>query len=193
MGCRNGYTAGFSRRPTIKHLLSSLGCLILAGTCPAQKLVWTQIKPASSPTARYFHAMAYDSARQRVVLFGGEAGLPQRLNRPPLFLFLADTYEWDGRDWTQLRSTTWPPARSGHAMAYDSGRQRTVLFGGATMSGLLPDIWELDGKNWTQMKPTTSPPIRAYHAMAYDSARQRTLLFGGLSTMSGLLATATIT
>ena len=33
-------------------------------------------------------------------------------------------------DWRMLSPTTSPPARRGHAMAYDAARQRIVLFGG---------------------------------------------------------------
>ena len=150
----------------MQHLLPSLGCLILAWTCPAQKLVWTQIKPASSPSARHSHAMGYDSARQRVVLFGGSTNIGAT----------ADTWEWDGKNWTDVTPTTSPPPQGSHAMAYDSARKRTVLVGASTKKA---DTWEWDGKNWIQIKPTTSPTARVLHAMAYDSARQRTVLFGG--------------
>ena len=37
-------------------------------------------------------------------------------------------------------------------MAYDSARNRTVLFGGGDFSSnLRGDTWEWDGKNWTEM------------------------------------------
>ena len=41
------------------------------------------------------------------------------------------------QNWFQIKPTTSPSARTGHAMAYDSVRQRTVLFGGVGVSGLL--------------------------------------------------------
>jgi len=43
-----------------------------------------------------------------------------------------------------------PPGRSEAGMCYDSGRKRTVLFGGANDSGLLNDTWDWDGVLWTQ-------------------------------------------
>jgi hypothetical protein len=107
---------------------------------------------------------AYDAARSRVVLFGGDADT-----------MYSDTWEWDGRSWSERQPATRPQARTGHAMVYDSARQRTVLFGG---SGLR-DTWEWDGTNWTQRNPPASPAGRSNHAMAYDSVRQRTVLFGG--------------
>jgi hypothetical protein len=125
---------------------------------------WSQTA-AIGPSARTGHAMAYDSARGRVVLFGGSGG-----TSPP-----GDTWEWDGATWT-MRATTGPSPRSLHAMAYDSGRGVTVLFGG-NIPGLA-DTWEWDGNVWTQ-RMVSEPTPRGRHAMAYDAARGRTVLFGG--------------
>jgi hypothetical protein len=66
--------------------------------------------------------MAFDSARGRIVLFGGEGygvGGTSQFN---------DTWEWDGDIWTQV-SDIGPSPRQFHAMAYDTKRQRLVLFG----------------------------------------------------------------
>ncbi len=52
---------------------------------------------------------------------------------------LADTWVWDGRRWNLRRPSSAPPARSNHAMAYDSHRRRTVLFGGLGDNGVLGD------------------------------------------------------
>ena len=73
-----------------------------------------------SPLARHGHALGYDSARGRVVLFGG-------INDSTGYL--SDTWEWDGNVWTQRTPAQSPPAR-GVALAYDSARGRIVLFGG---------------------------------------------------------------
>ena len=134
---------------------------------------WAQIKPAISPPARNFHAMVYDSARKRTVLFGGYV---MNTNR-----HFSDTWEWDGKNWAKSYPLTKPPVRFRHAMAYDSARKRTVLFGGFTTSGETADTWEWDGKNWTRSKLTASPPARFGHAMAYDPARGHTVMFGGLA------------
>jgi hypothetical protein len=56
------------------------------------------------------------------------------------------TWEWDGRVWTQ-RQNMGPIARDGPALAYDSQRDRVVLFGGLNRDGGVPthlgDTWEL--------------------------------------------------
>ena len=114
-----------------------------------------------------WHAMVYDEARQRVVLFGERN----------------DTWEWDGETWTQRTPATSPPARYAHALAYDAARQRVVLFGEYDNNNYLNDTtWEWDGETWTQRTPPTSPPVRWGHALAYDAARQRVVLFGGRDT-----------
>lgn len=75
------------------------------------------------------------------------------------------------RGWVEPRLS----GRNAHAMAYDSARGVTVLFGGGDA---LHDTWEWDGTTWTQ-RATTGPAGRIWHAMAYDSARRATILFGG--------------
>src|SRR5262249_6052282 len=80
-----------------------------------------------------------------------------------------------------------PAARYGHAMVYDTVRQRVVLFGGQSSSGRLNESWEYDGTSWTERNLATAPDARYQHAMAYDAARQRVVLFGGDPATSGTL------
>ena len=129
---------------------------------------WTKRTPATSPPARSSYAIAYDAARQRVVLFGG-AGV---------YLPFIHPWEWDGSTWTQHWPLTSPLGRTNHAIAYDAARQRVVLFGGLRGFIVLNDTWEWDGTTWKQQTPATSPPGMGNHAMAYDAVRQRIVLFG---------------
>jgi hypothetical protein len=133
---------------------------------------WTQLADIG-PSARSGHAMAYDSVRKRVVLFGGVSREGHR-----------DTWEWNGQEWTQVADDG-PAARSGHALAFDSARSRVVLFGGQTPEAkMLGDTWEWDGEVWTQVEDT-GPPARKSCAATYDSARKRFVLFGGDSGKAG--------
>jgi hypothetical protein len=80
--------------------------------------------------------------------------------------------------WTQKQDVG-PGPRNSHAMAYDSIRGVTVLFGGADPDGnLFGDTWEWDGENWTQMEDV-GPSPRLGFAMAFDAERKQTVLFGG--------------
>ena len=80
--------------------------------------------------------------------------------------------------WTQKQDIG-PSPRSGHAMVFETSRQRVLLFGGfAGNNQFLNDTWSWDGENWTQLADM-GPSSRSLHAIAYDSARDRTVLFGG--------------
>jgi hypothetical protein len=135
---------------------------------------WTQ-RLVSGPSARYGHMMAYDSARGATVLLGGTSA----------YIYNSDIWEWratsDGGTWTRRVMQT-PSARIGHAMAHDSARGITVLFGGYATGGFASaETWEWNGAVWTQSQ-MSGPLARAGHAMAYDSRRGVTVLFGGYGT-----------
>ncbi len=83
--------------------------------------------------------------------------------------------------WVQAMPALSPPARTQHAMAYDSARAVTLLFGGEVVGGTyVNDTWTWDGTNWAQLSPATSPSgRRAYGCMAFDSRRGVAVLFAG--------------
>jgi hypothetical protein len=111
--------------------------------------------------------MAFDDARARVILFGGEL---------PGTGLVRDTWEWDGQQWTQVEDTG-PLPRRGHAMAYDPMRQRIVLFGGLTgAASATGDTWEWDGNLWTQVADTGPEPCHGA-GMAFNG--EAIELFGG--------------
>ena len=131
------------------------------------------------PRPRTFPALVYDGARHQLILVGGNRvlfGTPQ-----DTMTFLDDMWAWDGKAWHQIDTPT-PSARAEASVAYDSHRQRVVLFGGhRTENGeriRLGDTWEWDGQLWEQ-RASDGPPPRNGSAMAYDSARKRIVLFGG--------------
>jgi hypothetical protein len=139
------------------------------------KVLWVQ-KQDIGPRARGGHAMAFDAARQRVVLFGGDSVGTT---------LLGDTWTWDGENWTEVQDIG-PSTRCFHAVAYDSARARVVLFGGESATGTLADTWEWDGSDWAQVADT-GPSARSRHAMTFDAARQRVVLFGGRTAAGAAL------
>lgn len=132
-------------------------------------MTWAQFASgaATRPAPRGQHAMAYDAARQQVVLFGGSSSN---------FTFLGDTwvYSCATHTWTQKFPASSPSARAAHAMAYDPNSQLVVLYGG---SSTLSDTWTWDGTNWAQVAGANQPGIRYEHTMAFDGTR--VILFGG--------------
>ena len=151
---------------------------------------WTQLQPASAPSARYDSALVWDSKRNRAVLFGGMEKPQAGLNGTPK----QDTWEWDPTTpgWTNRTTTgSKPSPRYGHAMAYDPGRGVVVLVGGwdiATGEGLA-DVWEWDPSSgaWTQRLAGSEPnlpPGRMYASLVTDSAQDLLDLVGGLTVSS---------
>lgn len=136
---------------------------------------------ADSLTVRNAHAMAYDSDRAKVILFGG-ADEKQ---------VLGDLWEWDGKIWHRV-SANGPAPRTFPAMAYDRARRCVVLFGGnrvlfgaeSDTATFLDDMWEWNGARWREIK-TAMPLARAEAGMAYDRDRQRLVLFGGYRIVDG--------
>jgi len=147
-----------------------LACLTALLSCPlafSQDCGWVEVPAAWDPFDRYDHAMAYDAARERVLLFGGVD--EQTIHD--------ETWEWDGARW-HLRAQGVPHSRTGPAMVYDSARGVCVMFGGWNSEDFYGDTWEWDGSTWTQVS-TFGPEPRAWCAMAYDSVRSRVVLHGG--------------
>jgi len=128
---------------------------------------WTRIN-TPGPGARAEAAIAYDTRRTRIVLFGGYRRSGNQTQR------FGDTWEWDGKRWTKM-ATTGPSPRNGAAMAYDQDRNRVVLFGGPGPSS---ETWEWDGQRWTQLQ-AGDVPGRFNPAMVYDAARHEVVRFGG--------------
>ncbi len=136
---------------------------------------WTQVNLIGDrPGGRRRHAMAYDSRRGVVVLFGGLVS-----NSGPSAG--DDTWEWDGATWTQ-REIPGPSPRMDVAMTFDDARGVIVLFGGRNDDPreVYGDTWEYDGEAW-QLRSSGGPSPRAVpgNPMAFDSARGVCVMFGG--------------
>src|SRR5207253_2671989 len=108
---------------------------------------------------RQLAEMAYDADTKEVVLFGGFAcgsGFFSCTN-------FADTWTWDGSNWTQRQPATSPRTISFASAAYDPTGHRVLMFGGVTtdqqniFSTVVNDTWAWDGSNWSQLQPTNAP------------------------------------
>ena len=71
-------------------------------------------------------------------------------------------------------------ARALQAMAFDTARGETLLFGGQNLNGLSPvtftDTWGWNGSTWIQHLPATSPPALTPRSMACDEQRGRVVM-----------------
>ncbi|MDP9360395.1 MAG: hypothetical protein M3P29_02970 [Acidobacteriota bacterium] len=139
-------------------------------------LIFTTGAFAATPSARFETRMVWDTAIHRAVLFGGSTAIDAGTK---LAYELGDTWEWTGTRWLQLFPVHNPSARAGESMAFDSLRNRVVIFGGRLTKTNLNDTWTFDGTDWTRIQTANAPSIRELAGAAYDSARDRIVLFGG--------------
>jgi N-acetylneuraminic acid mutarotase len=137
--------------------------------------VWTELTPVgAAPPARMDHALVYDAAHGRVILFGGWNGAKA----------FADTWAYDpaSNTWTDLHPAgDAPSARDSHALVYDPDTALIYLFGGFTEQ-VVGDMWAYDpaANTWTELRPAGEmPAARDRHRMVYDPVRRQVLLFGG--------------
>lgn len=126
--------------------VAAIAVVALAGVVRAQTCMWTESPTVlPRPQKRVGAAIAYDSVRQRVVLFGGFglAGVP-----------LGDTYEWTGTAWV-LAATMGPSPRADARMAFHPGLNKTVLVGGWDGGTVFfGDTWIWEGTAWVHASGT---------------------------------------
>jgi len=131
---------------------------------------------AIGPSARYETRMVYDPTTTHMILFGGltanDSGTKKAYR-------LGDTWEWTGSQWIERYPAHSPAARSGHALVYDSNRNRIVLFGGRSEASEMNDTWVYADRDWTQIDTPNSPPARILPGAAFDPVRDRLVVFGG--------------
>ena len=157
-------------------------------TAPRGQMAWRALAPRNPPPIRDIHTMAYDSLRDKVVLFGGRGAGDA---------VLADTWEYDARTdaWQDVTPTTEGPAGRWNAMmVYDPARARCVLFGGGRgWGGLLGDVWEWNGSRWTSRDAGMLAANPTWNTTAcWQPYERRILLAGGNRDYAGTLVDASI-
>ena len=135
----------------------------------------------STPNLYQNHAVTYDSARQRSVVFGGNLSLKSTVGGQSNLLRIPATFEYDGVNWRTVSTTVSPAFNIGQNMVFDKSRNVAVLVttpsGGATS-----ETWEFSGAAWSRSATLHSPPGRRDHLMAFDARRGVTVLFSGTGT-----------
>ena len=150
---------------------------------------WRQLTPASAPPARTRHMVTVDTVRNRMIVFGGRAGMPGA------YTFFNDVWAFDlaTETWSEVATAGQaPPARDYGVISYDATRDRVVVFGGDNdptgfLNSALDDYWSLDMSTglWTRLGPNggqPAPPATLYHAAA--TFGDSMLVFGGAEDFS---------
>ena len=167
---------------------SSTGVILFGGSAAAGAVNdtwlwngtdWLVQSPGTKPSARYNHAMVYDSFEQAtpgtgngvIVLFGGYTGSA----------YLNDTWTWTGTNWVVQSPSHVPAVRGAHTLAFDILNDTVVMFGGTSnpSSSFLSDTWTWGGTDWKQItNSANTPPGRFQHMSAY-SATGKVVIFSG--------------
>jgi hypothetical protein len=112
---------------------------------------WTKIEPNGGirPGSRSYHAMVYDPASNKTILFGGNLDGDETW-----------TYDYSTSTWTKLDPNLNPGVLYKHAMAYSTAAGLVVLFGGQPTEANFDyedHTWVYDPKATTWTDVTRSP------------------------------------
>lgn len=121
-------------------------------------------------------ALAFNPETGHCLMFGGE-DLEQSLGA---------TYEFDGKQWSELLPRRSPPDRAGAVLYWDVGRKRMRLAGGysffefdMTASEAQKDAWEWDGRIWGLVDDGEGGPHELLrNRAAYDPQRKVLVTLG---------------
>lgn len=145
------------------------------GVAPA----WTSLTGSTPPPPRNIAAVAIDTARQRMMVFGGWDG--------GTYTYYNDTWAFSlasSAGWSEVAVPSFPPARREISMIYDPIGDRLVLFGGNDGS-FRNDSWSLDlgpSGHWSPISASGTVPSGRYgHASYYDPVGHNFFIFGGNS------------
>ncbi len=149
---------------------------------------WTELCPTTAtapcatvrPTPRANHALAYDAARDVLVLIGGnELEIVDGVRN---VVPSNDTWEWDGGKWSLKCGRSLPPCGiDSHYLfgnaTYDTLRRRVVYSHKPVfVSTPLASTYEYDGVGWTTIPTATSPPAAGWEGTVtgnvYDPVRR---------------------
>ena len=142
---------------------------------------WTELHPAGGITPHHFFDMVYDSAADRIILFGGSRLIDG------VWTTQNDTwaFDYDTNTWTERQPIASPSPRAYHSMAYDARTDQIIIFGGILSDEAWPNeptinetwAYNYQRNTWTQLRSSTAPGERAWQTMI--GTRDGMVMFGG--------------
>ena len=157
---------------------------------------WINLIPngaSGSPVARANHSAVYDSASNRMIIYGGCTGGCLPIANDVWVLTNANGLGGTP-SWIPLSPAgTAPQGRQSHRALYDSANNRMIVFGGqdggGSTSTIFLETWVLTNANglggtptWIQLTPSGGPPPAEYISTAvYDRAGNQMTVFGGIT------------
>lgn len=146
---------------------------------------FTLVTPVHVPSPRVQPVASYSPTLGKVVLFGGYnqddptgclgCGNPQA---GPVTMF-AETWLWDGTDFTQLVTATSP-----QYLQVVATLGNNIYGWGAPFTGSFPTqrsatLWKFDGTDWSIVTTAHTPPPRSWPAFAYWPSLGKIVMHGG--------------
>jgi hypothetical protein len=152
-------------------------------------LQWTLLSQRGSvPGARFGHTGLYDSASNRMMVFGGATGFPAPCVNDYHVMEQANTQNISHTWLSVSPSGTLPGVRALQASAYDGNTNTLMIFGGYNCaSTYYNDVWILSDANdesgqpaWNQLQPMGTPPsARESSTAIYDPTTNSLVVYGG--------------
>ncbi len=151
-----------------RPLAALIVALVLVAPAHSRADSWSTIVPVTAGLETSYDNAFYDASQSRFIVFSRYSGTLQTVTR-------------DGFVTTLTPSGT---AFGGveHAVAYDTARNRIMVYGGGSGYGG-NDVWTVNltgSPAWTEVAVVGSrPSIRRDATLVYDSVGDRLILFGG--------------
>ena len=154
------------------------------GTAPSDS--FTQESPSGqAPDPRFGHVATFDSANNRMTIFGGNSGACAN----DVWVLTGANGQSGTPAWQSLSTSgTKPEARVYAGGAYDPNTNSLIVFGGNNCSTqYLNDVWVLSNANgisgtptWTELTPSgTAPPARESASVVYDPTHNVLIVYAG--------------
>jgi Galactose oxidase, central domain/Kelch motif len=167
-------------------LALGISLALFASVCSAQ---WT----SRGPVPRLGHSAVLDTAKDRMIVFGGYTFTP---DSPPAAHFndvwyLTSAFSTSPNlTWQKATTAGTPPnPRGGHSAVLDSVNNRMMVFGGSEgfANPVDNDVWVLENANgvggtptWVKLSPSGPLPAARYnHSAVYNPTSNRMIVFGG--------------
>ncbi|MGH9493743.1 MAG: Kelch repeat-containing protein [Candidatus Sulfotelmatobacter sp.] len=155
----------------------------------SSNILWTlETSKGTRPTPRWGMSGLYDSANNRLMIFGGATGFPAPCVSDYWVVQSANAVGASPSFVTVTPTGAGPAARTRHVAAYDSSTNTMMVFGGFNcQSTYFNDVWILSNANdlsgtpaWTQLSPSGTPPsARESSTAIYDSSTNSLIVYGG--------------
>lgn len=133
----------------------------------------TELATTGDPMARFGATLAWDGARDRLLLFGGNNFID----------YFNDTWQLSlsSGEWQQIFPPVLPSQRAFLSGFVDEALERWIVFGGNFISSVFDETWVFDlvTDEWELLTVQRRPTRRNNTGLIFDPVSRRAFLFGG--------------